>query len=581
LITVAELPPKNRLTSDLLAEQRDLSAVERFSEWHQTSEEPARARWYRDLIPVNPPQPGQQYAFEVDLDRCSGCKACVSACHSLNGLDDGEAWRDVGLLVSDDWRQPFQQTITTACHHCVDPACLNGCPVLAYDKDPITGIVRHLDDQCIGCQYCVLKCPYDVPKYSERRGIVRKCDLCSHRLAAGEHPACVQACPHEAIRITLLETETVVAEYRTRRSRREEVLTSKSEIGTEPPYVGTYEGTSTAARNRFLPEAPSPDYTLPTTRYKSAKSLPDCTRAADREELQPQPAHTPLVVMLVFSQLAVGLSVFKLILPEAAAAQAPARALITQTFTLLVVGLFSLVASLMHLGRPLGAWRSFLGLRRSWLSREVVAFGGFIALAALDAGSLGFGPWTGTMAGWGLGLATAVSGALTVFCSVMVYHDTRRDFWRLAWTAGKFFGTALLLGAAGTLLIVFSCAPATAPSSVTPLVALIVLAGVFKLAVEHRVLRHVSADDFSPLHKTALLLTERFGRWNRVRISCIVVGALFLPILFALEGFAPSPGGLTAQASLLFALCLAGELIERQLFFLAVQPAKMPGAIAS
>ena len=42
--------------------------------------------------------------------------------------------------------------------------CLNGCPVLAYEKDPVTGIVRHLDDQCIGCQYCMLKCPYDVPQ---------------------------------------------------------------------------------------------------------------------------------------------------------------------------------------------------------------------------------------------------------------------------------------------------------------------------------------------------------------------------------------------------------------------------------
>src|SRR5262245_16341674 len=145
--------PTGVALEDLLAEQRDLSAVERFSEWHHTLG-PTPAAWYRDLIPASPPQPGQQYAFEVDLDRCSGCKACVSACHSLNGLDDGEAWRDVGLLVSNDWRLPFQQTVTTACHHCLDPACLNGCPVLAYDKDPITGIVRHLDDQCIGCQYC-------------------------------------------------------------------------------------------------------------------------------------------------------------------------------------------------------------------------------------------------------------------------------------------------------------------------------------------------------------------------------------------------------------------------------------------
>ena len=130
-------------------------------------------------------EPGEQYAFEVDLDKCTGCKACVSRLPQFEraGRKRNMA-RESGCCIGDDWREPFQQTVTTACHHCVDPGCLNGCPVLAYDKDPVTGIVRHLDDQCIGCQYCVMKCPYDVPKYSAHRGIVRKCDMCSSRLAA-------------------------------------------------------------------------------------------------------------------------------------------------------------------------------------------------------------------------------------------------------------------------------------------------------------------------------------------------------------------------------------------------------------
>src|SRR5690606_25578319 len=132
------------LIDELLAEQQRLTAVERFSRLHETNGLPAQARYYRDLIPQTKPQPGQQYAFEVDLDRCSGCKACVTACPSLNGLVETERWRSVGLLISDDWRTPHMQTITTACHHCVEPGCLEGCPVLAYDKDPATGIVRHL-----------------------------------------------------------------------------------------------------------------------------------------------------------------------------------------------------------------------------------------------------------------------------------------------------------------------------------------------------------------------------------------------------------------------------------------------------
>ncbi|HLX71868.1 MAG TPA: 4Fe-4S dicluster domain-containing protein, partial [Verrucomicrobiae bacterium] len=215
---MAPAPSKSEtrtLIDALLEEQRDLSAAERFARWHDanaTCDLPPPS--HRILVPLTRPKPGEQYAFEVDLDRCSGCKSCVTACHALNGLDEDETWRNTGLLHGRG-RNSFQQTVTTACHHCVEPGCLDGCPVLAYDKDPLTGIVRHLDDQCIGCQYCVMMCPYEVPKYSEKRGIVRKCDMCHQRLAHGEAPACVQACPSEAIRITVVEKKAVRDNYRT------------------------------------------------------------------------------------------------------------------------------------------------------------------------------------------------------------------------------------------------------------------------------------------------------------------------------------------------------------------------------
>ncbi len=194
----------------LLDAQQSLTAVERFSRVHDDDALPRQAKYYRDLIPLERPKPGQQYAFEVDLDRCSGCKACVAACHSLNGLDDTEMFRTVGLLHGGTPAAPAQQTVTTSCHHCLEPACLLGCPVQAYEKDPVTGIVKHLDDQCIGCQYCTLMCPYDAPKYNKDKGIVRKCDMCSDRLAHGEAPACVQACPTSAIAIRIVEQAMVV-----------------------------------------------------------------------------------------------------------------------------------------------------------------------------------------------------------------------------------------------------------------------------------------------------------------------------------------------------------------------------------
>src|SRR4051794_32744537 len=263
------------LIDELLQQQQQLTAVEQFSRRHQAGDLPAQARYYRSLVPLEKPQTGEQYAFAVDLDRCTGCKGCVSACHSLNGLDDEEIWRNVGLIHGGTNADPYQQTVTTACHHCVDPACLNGCPVLAYEKDAETGIVRHLDDQCIGCQYCVLKCPYDVPKYSRKRGIVRKCDMCHGRLAAGEAPACVQACPSGAITIRIVNREELAG--------------------------------SIQPGDRLLPDAWDSAYTKPSTRYTTRKGIPANARAADAFALRLEHAHFPLIFMLVLSQLGAGM----------------------------------------------------------------------------------------------------------------------------------------------------------------------------------------------------------------------------------------------------------------------------------
>ena len=81
---------KPTLVDQLLGEQQTLTAVERFSQLHDKHEVDLQKKHYTSLLPATPPGEGQQYAFEVDLDKCSGCKACVTACHSLNGLDEGE-----------------------------------------------------------------------------------------------------------------------------------------------------------------------------------------------------------------------------------------------------------------------------------------------------------------------------------------------------------------------------------------------------------------------------------------------------------------------------------------------------------
>jgi Fe-S-cluster-containing dehydrogenase component/DMSO reductase anchor subunit len=531
--------------------------VAKFSRAHERGGSPAQARYYRDLIPLERPRAGQQYAFEVDLDQCSGCKACVTACHSLNGLEDDETWRNVGLLHGGSFLQPIQRTVTTACHHCVDPACANGCPVLAYEKDPVTGIVRHLDDQCIGCRYCVLKCPYDVPKYSERLGIVRKCDMCSNRLASGEAPACVQACPNEAIRITVVEQKAPAATYRE----------------------------TVSATNPFLPGSPAPGYTLPTTRYVSAEPLDESLGPADAHEVRPQCAHTPLGIMLVLSQLSVGMFAVERLISATARGPVSTELQRGWTLTALVVGLAALGTSTMHLGRPLGAWRAFLGLRKSWLSREIIAFGIFAKLAILHTalvwfpGSIPFPPpWN---VGDIIGLATVGFGLVGVFCSAMIYHDTRRDFWRLPRSGGKFLGTTALLGTAGSLVLVIAVTPGA--EFVTALAAATLSFGALKLSIEWPIFRRLEIEDYSPLYKTALLLAGELGPLHRWRVACGVVGGILVPAVVALQMLSAigSPRLLSIEAGIAFALCLAGELIERRLFFVAVQPVTMPGGVSA
>jgi formate dehydrogenase iron-sulfur subunit len=532
---------------ELLADQQLLQTpVVRAAEAFQAKIGSPKSAIFADLIPLSRPGPGEQYAFEVDLDACTGCKACVAACHSLNGLDDNETWRDVGLLVGGDRRRPFQQTVTTACHHCADPACLNGCPVLAYEKDPVTGIVRHLDDQCIGCSYCILKCPYDVPKFNDRLGIVRKCDMCHGRLAEGEAPACAQACPTHAIRIVTVTTSVSAA------------------------------GTQVADTSAFLRDAPTPDYTQPTTRYLTRRPQPANIIPADATALRPQPPHWPLVIMLTLLPLAIGCSTLAALLPTTQFVTYyitntqplfPENVRDYLTLSACLSGALGLAASVFHLGQPLRAWRIFLGWRKSWLSREAMLFGAWFALAAtaallaqLQPASFFFHP---------LLFASALTGLLGLFCSVMVYVDTRRVFWRFAQTAPRIFGSMLILGSATAYA--FRLTPSVAA-------AVLALATLLKLAFELRAVRPAGeADDDSP--PTPALMTARlfvgpFRVLFGLRLIFALLASVLLPLAIVTQHAPPGATWCVLTFTLL------GELAERYLFFRAVDAPKMPGVPA-
>jgi len=483
------------LIDDLISDQRSLRPVERFSR----AFDEGRARTvFRELIPLSKPAEGEQYAFAVDLDRCTGCKACVAACHSLNGLDEEETWREVGTLIGGTSLHPRMQTVTSACHHCVEPGCLEGCPVLAYEKDAATGIVRHLDDQCIGCSYCVLKCPYEVPKYSKSLGIVRKCDMCHSRLAVGESPACVQACPTSAISITIVKSG---------------------------------EARRNAENGIFLPDSPDPSITIPTTVYSSRRPLSDRALSADHFRPAVQHTHWPLVFMLVLTQSGVG---------TMAGAVAGDRWSGLAGCILFLCGLF---CSALHLGRPLKAWRAFLGWKTSWLSREILAFGGVAPLMVFAAGL----PWV-VAATWAVDVAIAavLAGFGAVVCSAWIYHDTGRAVWRGWLSFGRFLGTTAI----------FACMASGQPvPAAALLVAKIMLEGLLSV---RGMLSSVRLDE---LDRSAILLRGPLRGWLAARI---VAG--FLGVLMVID-----------QSPVAAAIVFCGEILERALFFKAGVPKRMPG----
>jgi len=502
--------PEINLIDKLLQEQQTLQTpIARFSDKHDQHRLPDQLKHYKDLIPLSKPTEGQQYAFHVELDKCTSCKACVTACHSLNGLDEGEAWRDVGTLLGGKEKPEWQQTITSACHHCGSPECLNGCPVGAYDKDKETGIVRHLDDQCIGCQYCILKCPFDVPKYNNKRGIVRKCDMCYSRLAEGEAPACVQACPNEAISI------------------RKVSITEKS--------AASLRGED------FLIGAPDPSITLPTTTY-SGRNVPTTAYGIDKPSLRVEHMHWPLVAMLTLTQIGVGFSITAALLDS----HQFTTALIACIFVFAGLGLGA-----FHLGKPLGAWRFFLGLKTSWLSREFAVFGAYSNALPMMAAYYYFLP--NHQFQYIADIGVSLLGLIAVFTSVMIYADTKRPWWSVSRNSFRFYITTFASAAALYSIINHSLEAALISSALL----------LAKLISELLFLKHSSVPTWSPLQHSARVLREPLQLWNKTRIIFVILAIILLP-LFPIIGLT---------------LLILAELVERALFFKAIYHPRMPGGI--
>ena len=208
----------------------------------------------------------------IDVTKCVGCFACVEACAKANNLGpdipapqdspDGLSARRWSTIVE----QPAGHYVRKQCRHCLVPACVSVCPVGAMQKTA-AGPVIYDAGKCMGCRYCMMACPYGIPRYEWDQTIpyVCKCTLCYDRLQGGQLPACVEACPHEA---------TIFGE-------REKLLTEAHYRLENFPdrYVPDVYGEHEVGGTSVLYIADVPLDLLGFNGYPGEKPLPDLTQA--------------------------------------------------------------------------------------------------------------------------------------------------------------------------------------------------------------------------------------------------------------------------------------------------------------
>ncbi len=148
----------------------------------------------------------EQKVFLINADRCIGCFSCAMACKNYNRVEANLAWRQVYPLAEKHFTQDERAFYSLACNHCEYPICESVCPTGAYTKRKKDGVVIHDQNKCIGCTNCIRACPFGGPKYNETLKKAEKCSMCFQRQDARLDPACVQACPVQAITIENLGT---------------------------------------------------------------------------------------------------------------------------------------------------------------------------------------------------------------------------------------------------------------------------------------------------------------------------------------------------------------------------------------
>ena len=336
--------------------------------------------------------------FIFDINKCVGCHACVLACQIENGKEQAVPWREINPFNAYQHPQLPVFYYSMACNHCKEASCMENCPALAYTKNENLNTIDHHADRCIGCKYCTWACPYDAPKYNSAKGVVEKCTLCLNRLQDNLKPACANLCPTGA-----LDYQEIV-------ETQQKGIKGFTELGIKPKIK------IVELRKKSQPRSQAQ---LSKEEEQVFSKLQN--KAPSKISLKKEWALIPftLLVALLSAFFAAAVLGFQEINP----------------ILFVVVSSATLLLGSIHLGKKSRAWRSILNIRNSWLSREILFYGMFMALSVL---------WLFFRPNIYVGIVTSLAGFACAYAVDKVYKVSRKTTQIDIHSASVFLTTLLL-----------------------------------------------------------------------------------------------------------------------------------------